>query len=114
MAESIVLEGVGERIREERLKRLWTIGELAARANLSRERVGQWESGGRIPSLLTIYKLASALELEPVYLAYGITSNTYGTRNTVSTSGVESRTLSEPNVKTDSDDSGDNTDGEAQ
>lgn len=50
-------------IRNARTKRGWTKTELAQRSGISRPMLSQLESGGRMPSFLTLDKLAKALGL---------------------------------------------------
>jgi transcriptional regulator with XRE-family HTH domain len=55
-------EVFGERLRELRQKRGWTQVELAQRCDLPQARISELESGGRAPNLVTMIRLASALE----------------------------------------------------
>jgi transcriptional regulator with XRE-family HTH domain len=62
----MALTHVGERIAEERERRLLTQAELAQRARISQSTLSQIESG-RVPHphLGTLRKIARALEIEP-------------------------------------------------
>ena len=51
-------------LRQSREERGWSQEQLAERADLNRSYLGEIERGHAIPSLLTIGKLAAALELD--------------------------------------------------
>jgi XRE family transcriptional regulator, regulator of sulfur utilization len=52
-------------VRQLREARGWSQEELAERADLNRSFIGEIERGVATPSLVTIGKLASGLELSP-------------------------------------------------
>lgn len=52
-------------VRQLREERGWSQEQLAERADLNRSFVGEIERGAATPSLLTLAKLALALELSP-------------------------------------------------
>ena len=52
-------------LREARLRRFWSIRELASRAGVSPRTIVQIESGAIVPRLATMRKIAGALGMEP-------------------------------------------------
>jgi len=52
----------GERMRELRQKRGWTQVELAARCGFPQARISELERGARSPNLVTMLRLALALD----------------------------------------------------
>jgi len=58
----------GRSLRKRRLAKLLTQEVLATEANLSRAYISDLEMGKKDPSLSTIFKLASALQLKPSVL----------------------------------------------
>ncbi len=50
-------------LRQLRVERGWSQEQLAERAELNRSYLGQVERGRAIPSLITLNKLATALEI---------------------------------------------------
>lgn len=52
---------LGEKIRELRLLKEWSINILARKAGLSRARVGEYERGEKCPSVDNLKKLCKAL-----------------------------------------------------
>jgi len=50
-------------LRQLREERGWSQEHLAERADLNRSYLGEVERGHAIPSLITVFKLASALEI---------------------------------------------------
>lgn len=63
-----VVEAFGTAIRQLRLAQGWSQEELAARSDLNRSYLGEIERGVAIPSLLTMQKLAQALETSTALL----------------------------------------------
>lgn len=66
LALSAVAVTLGSQVREERLRRGWSLGELASRSRLSRSAVHAAESG-RPASLDTYVRLGVALGLRPQF-----------------------------------------------
>ncbi len=50
-------------MRQLREERGWSQEQLAERANLNRSYLGEVERGSAVPSLITVFKLAGALEI---------------------------------------------------
>lgn len=59
------LTAFGKRLREARLNKNLSQEELGAESGLDRTFVSSCERGARNISLLNLYKLAAALQLEP-------------------------------------------------
>ena len=55
----------GKSLRKRRLEKLLTHEVLALESNLSRAYISDIEMGKKDPSLFTVFKLASALQLRP-------------------------------------------------
>lgn len=55
----------GHAVRALRESRHWSQERLAEQADLNRSYLGELERGGATPSLLTVLKLASALQVTP-------------------------------------------------
>jgi transcriptional regulator with XRE-family HTH domain len=55
----------GERVRELRQKQGLTQAELSERSGFPQGRISEIESGMRVPTLVTILRLAVALECSP-------------------------------------------------
>jgi transcriptional regulator with XRE-family HTH domain len=51
-------------LRQLREERGWSQEQLAERADLNRSYLGEVERGHAIPSIITVAKLASALEIQ--------------------------------------------------
>jgi len=58
------LKKFGNKVRQERLKRNLSMESLSFRAKLDLNCIGTVERGERIPSLLTVKKIADGLKLE--------------------------------------------------
>ncbi len=54
---------IGDMIKEYRLKKGLKQSELAQKANISREAVGNYERGDRIPNIEIVRKIANALDI---------------------------------------------------
>jgi transcriptional regulator with XRE-family HTH domain len=62
----------GQRLRAQRKEQGWTLRFLAARAGVHWTYLGQVERGERNVSLLTILRVAKALDLDPGVLLKGL------------------------------------------
>jgi transcriptional regulator with XRE-family HTH domain len=62
---TIAVVTIGERIREERRKRLMTQDVLAATAGISQKQLSKIENDEVDPRFSTLRKLADALSVEP-------------------------------------------------
>jgi len=51
-------------LREWRIRRLWSQGELARRSDVALRTIINIETGQRVPRLLTMRRLADALEVD--------------------------------------------------
>jgi ribosome-binding protein aMBF1 (putative translation factor) len=51
-------------LRQMREERGWSQEQLAERADLNRSYLGEVERGRAVPSIITVSKLASALEIQ--------------------------------------------------
>ena len=56
-------------LREARIRRLWSIRELAKRAEVSPRTIVQAEAGRLVPRYSTMRKIAAALDMEPTTIA---------------------------------------------
>ena len=61
-------ETLGDRVRELRQKRGLTQADLAGRLGVPQSRISEIESGTRVPSLVTMLRLAAALDCKPTAL----------------------------------------------
>jgi DNA-binding XRE family transcriptional regulator len=61
-------ELLGERVRELRQKHGLTQVDLAERLGVPQSRVSEIESGSRVPNLITMLRLAAALDCKPTAL----------------------------------------------
>ena len=66
----------GKAIRQRRLNKGWSQMKLAAEANLHLTALGSIERGRRNPSLLTVFLIANALEVEPAELIAEVSRET--------------------------------------
>lgn len=64
MKESELLYKFGQRLKELRENRKWTLRDLEARTNIDNSELSKYELGYISPQLITLYKLSQA---------YGIT-----------------------------------------
>ena len=62
---STLVQSFGAGVRELRKARGWSQERLAENSNLNRSYIGEIERGSVIASLVTVEKLAAALELTP-------------------------------------------------
>ena len=58
-------ELLGDHVRELRQKRGLTQTDLAQRLGVPQSRISEIESGTRVPNLVTLLRLAAALECKP-------------------------------------------------
>ena len=58
------MNGIGDRIREIRLSKGLTQGQLADRASLKRSAIGNYENGVREPKMSVLRKIADALQVD--------------------------------------------------
>jgi transcriptional regulator with XRE-family HTH domain len=63
-----IVEQFGMAVRQLREQRGWSQDHLAALSGLNRSYVGEVERGRAIASLVTVYKLARALQLDAAEL----------------------------------------------
>jgi transcriptional regulator with XRE-family HTH domain len=61
-------ETLGDHVRELRQKRGLTQADLAARLGVPQSRISEIESGSRVPNLVTMLRLAAALDCKPTAL----------------------------------------------
>ena len=64
---------LGERVRARRQERGWSLEGLAHRAELDWSYLGQIERGRRNLTLVSIVRIADALEVDPAELVGGMT-----------------------------------------
>jgi transcriptional regulator with XRE-family HTH domain len=64
---------IGERIVEERLRLALTQDQLAAASGIDSANIRAHEKGRSMPSILTLVRLATALNVEPGALLEGLT-----------------------------------------
>lgn len=67
MTEAIAIR-FGRALRQEREQHQWSQERLAGEAGLNRSYLGEVERGAAVPSLVTIIKLARALQISPTRL----------------------------------------------
>jgi transcriptional regulator with XRE-family HTH domain len=56
---------IGELVKEKRVAKSWTQEKLSSEAGINTRFLQKIEAGDRTPSLVTIFKLASALGIAP-------------------------------------------------
>ena len=61
-------ETLGDHVRELRQKRGLTQADLAGRLGVPQSRISEIESGSRVPNLVTMLRLAAALDCKPTAL----------------------------------------------
>lgn len=62
LANGLDMAGLGERIRLERLRRRFSLDELAARAEVSSSMLSSVERGEKVPTILVLDRIATGLE----------------------------------------------------
>lgn len=65
---SALCRAFGRVLRQRREQAGWSQELMAEKADLNRSYLGELERGQAVPSLITLEKLAAALELSPSYL----------------------------------------------
>jgi transcriptional regulator with XRE-family HTH domain len=60
----MTIEQFSQVLRQLREERGWSQEQLAERADLNRSYVGEVERGKAVPSIITVAKLAGALEIQ--------------------------------------------------
>lgn len=61
-------EMLGDHVRDLRQKRELTQNDLAQRLGVPQSRISEIESGARVPNLMTMLRLAAALDCKPTAL----------------------------------------------
>jgi len=57
------MQALGERLRRERASRGLTLEDLAGRAGVSRSMIAAIETGGKVPTIVVLHRIASGLEI---------------------------------------------------
>jgi transcriptional regulator with XRE-family HTH domain len=60
----MTIEEFSQVLRQLREERGWSQEQLAERADLNRSYLGEVERGNAVPSIITVSKLAKALEIQ--------------------------------------------------
>lgn len=60
-----IKQSIGELVRQKRIEKTWTQEKLSSLAGVSNRFLQKIEAGDRMPSLVTIFKLADALGTSP-------------------------------------------------
>lgn len=68
--DSEFLLAMGMRIRELRMEKGWSQQELAYRIGMEKSNLSVIETGKSNPQLLTLAKIATALEIQPYHLIH--------------------------------------------
>jgi transcriptional regulator with XRE-family HTH domain len=68
MPENVTITPLGDRVRQLREEKGWSLTELADRAGISRSYLSQIEQGDSIPTQVKIIQLANALDALPSQL----------------------------------------------
>ncbi len=71
-AEAARRKSIGDRVRELRAKREWSMHDLAARSNVTASEISMVEAGSVDPKTGTLLKLAKALDCSDQWLILGI------------------------------------------
>ncbi len=61
LASGLDMVGLGQRIRDERLRRGFSLEDLAAHAGVSRSMLSEVERGGKVPTVLLLDRIATGL-----------------------------------------------------
>lgn len=69
--EGKILKGLGEKLKKARLDRKLSIRDLAALAEMDPSNLNEIELGETNLKLITLYRLAEALEVDPCSLLPG-------------------------------------------
>ena len=72
MEDKALLEKVGNRIKEIRESKNITQQELAARCDYEKSNMSRIESGNTNPTLLTLYKICTSLDISLEELMSGV------------------------------------------
>lgn len=64
LSEKEIIKRIGENIRLLRLDRQLSQFQLNVDANLSKNQIGRIERAENIPNIITLYKIASALQVD--------------------------------------------------
>lgn len=72
MEDKALLEKVGNRIKEIRESKNITQQELAARCDFEKSNMSRIESGNTNPTLLTLYKICTSLDISLEELMSGV------------------------------------------
>lgn len=64
---------IGARISDTRRRYTMTHDQLAARTGIDSSNIRSYESGRAMPSIHTLLRIASALDVDPGYLLEGLT-----------------------------------------
>lgn len=71
---------IGQRIRDARLELGISLEDLGALAEVSWTTIGKIERGATSPTVETVIRIASALEVAPGTFLDGVTADDYGAR----------------------------------
>jgi transcriptional regulator with XRE-family HTH domain len=73
IAKGVIMEGTGGRLREARLRKVWTQEDLAAASGVPVVTISRIENGHvqQAPRQSTLRKLAAALDVDPAWLLFG-------------------------------------------
>lgn len=76
LAREVLLQSIGALIRERRQRLHLTQNDLATKLEITRNTVSNIEHGRHSPSILTLYSIASELNVPPQDLLPGATTET--------------------------------------
>lgn len=57
------MQTFGEKLRQERKKRGWSLGDLTRRSGVAKQSISRYENGVAFPNLMNALSLADALEI---------------------------------------------------